>query len=143
MEEQSWGVTPRVSIEADCARRGRDAVVLDCRELLRGGVVDAAALAALAGPGAARYLDPDRDDLYWLRVWGARGLLWAWDESATPEIRGALGDESWRVREMALKVIARHGLDELELDVVPLRDDGVPRVRAAAEKAMVALARRP
>jgi HEAT repeat protein len=131
-----------VSIEADCERRGRDAVVLDCRQLLRGGVVDAEALAALAGPGAARYLDPDRDDLYWLRVWGARGLLWAWDESATPEIRRALGDESWRVREMALKVIARHGLDELVVDVVPLRDDGVLRVRTAAEKAMVALARR-
>jgi hypothetical protein len=35
MPTGSWGVTPRASIEAECARRGRDAVVADCRELLR------------------------------------------------------------------------------------------------------------
>ena len=141
MPTGSWGVTPRASIEAECARRGRDAVVADCRELLRGGVVDAAVVAALAGPGAPRWLDPDRDDRYWLRVWGARGLLWAWDDAALPEIRTALDDEAWRVREMALKVVARHGVEELLTDVVPLGDDPVPRVRRAAERALVVLSR--
>ena len=139
MPDGSWGATPRVSVQAECARRGRAAVVADCRELLRGGVADADVVAALAGPTAPRLLDPDRDDRYWLRVWGARGLLWAWDHEAVPEIRVALGDESWRVREMALKVIARHHVDDLLDDVIASRDDGTPRVRAGAEKAMVAL----
>jgi HEAT repeat protein len=139
MPDGSWGVTPRVSIEALCARRGREAVVADCRELLRGGVADADVVAELAGPTAPRFLDPDRDDRYWLRVWGARGLLWAWGDDAVPEIRSALGDESWRVREMALKVIARHHVDELLDEVIGLRDDATPRVRAAAQKAVVAL----
>lgn len=139
MPDGSWGVTPRVSVEAECARRGRAAVVADCRELLRGGVADADVVAALAGPTAPRFLDPDRSDRCWLRVWGARGLLWAWGDEAVPEIRVALGDESWRVREMALKVIARHHVDGLLDEVIASRDDGTPRVRAAAEKAVVAL----
>jgi HEAT repeat protein len=138
----SWGVTPRASIEAECLRRGREEVVRGCRELLRGGVAEAELVAALAGPTAPRFLDPDRDDRYWLRVWGARGLLWAWDDAAVPEIRAALADESWRVREMALKVIARHRLDELTDEVVELRTDVIPRVRSAAERTLVAITAR-
>lgn len=135
----SWGTTPRASIEAECARRGRAAVVEGCRELLRGGVVDADLVVALAGPSAARWLDPGREDRYWLRVWGARGLLWAWDDVAVPEVRAALSDESWRVREMCLKAVARNGVDDLLEDVLPLRDDAVPRVRSAASRAVAVL----
>jgi hypothetical protein len=44
---------------------------------------------------------------YWPRVWGARGLLHAWDDAATDAIIHATTDEAWRVREIAAKVIAR------------------------------------
>lgn len=132
-----WGMTPRQSIERECDQRGRSAVLDGCRALLRGEPVDAGLLLALGGPGAAKFLDgADRVDDYWLRVWGARGLLWLWDDSAEDEVRRGLGDEAWRVREMALKVVARHHVDVLLDDVVALRRDEVARVRQAADRAL-------
>jgi HEAT repeat protein len=54
---------------------------------------------------------------------------------ATGVIIGALSDPAWRVREMALKVVARHRVDAA-LDHLPrLLDDEVPRVRQAALRA--------
>src|SRR5271155_4636998 len=103
-----WGMTPRQSIEAECARRGASAVVAGCVDLLAGGdPEDEDLLMALAGPMARHVLDGHAGP-YWFRVWGARGLLWAWEESATPAVVRATADEAWRVREMAAKVIARH-----------------------------------
>jgi hypothetical protein len=139
-----WGVTPRVSIEAACRRRGREDVVDRCLQLLAGGDADDAdLLMALAGPGAPQLVDTTRTDGYWLRVWGARGLLWAWDTSCdaplTAALRGALSDPHWRVREMALKVATRHLVADLLDDVLPLRDDPVPRVAGAARRAVVRL----
>jgi HEAT repeat protein len=54
-------------------------------------------------------------------------------------LRGAeaLADEHWRVREMAAKVVARHRIGAALDRVAELRDDPVPRVRAAAERAIV------
>jgi hypothetical protein len=52
-----------------------------------------------------------------------------------------MADEHWRVREMAAKVAARHLVDEATTALADLRDDSVPRVRAAAERALVRLAR--
>src|SRR4051794_27765262 len=46
---------------------------------------------------------------YWRRVWGARGLLHIGPPARPGIVTDALGDESWRVREMSLKVIRRHG----------------------------------
>jgi hypothetical protein len=139
-----WGTSPRASIEAECGRRGRAAVVAGCADLLLGNDVDAELLRALAGAPATPFLagEPRADD-YWRRVWGARGLLWAWDESATPALRKALGDNAWRVREMALKVVARHLVDDLLDEVVPLRQDAVPRVRAAADRTVARLTAAP
>ncbi|MGN6300470.1 MAG: HEAT repeat domain-containing protein [Angustibacter sp.] len=135
-----WGLTPRQSIEAECRRRGGDAVVAGCRELLAGRPVDPALLLALGGPGATKFLDGgEHDDIYWLRVWAARGLLWAWDDEALPELLAATVDDAWRVREMAAKVVARHEVGEALDRVVALRDDPVARVRAAAERAVVRL----
>ena len=51
----------------------------------------------------------------------------------------ATEDAAWRVREMALKVIARHRLGEGMAAALELRTDPVPRVRAAAERAVVQL----
>jgi hypothetical protein len=112
-----------------------------CRALLRGDDVDHDLLVALAGPPAGPFAPgmPAREDTYWLRVWGARGLLWAYDPSALPELRAAAHDDHWRVREMVMKVVARHRVDELLDDALGLRDDDVPRVRAAAARALASL----
>ena len=45
----SRGKTPRESIEHECARRGKDAVVADCMELLGGGDADAELILTLGG----------------------------------------------------------------------------------------------
>jgi HEAT repeats len=133
------GITPRERVEAECARRGKDAVVTDCIALLQ-GEEDPDLLRALAGPGAEKFFDGrEHHDTYWFRVWALRGLLWAWDPRATECIRAAFADEAWRVREMAAKVVARHLVGEATEGVARLRDDPVPRVRAAAERALVRL----
>jgi hypothetical protein len=138
-----WGLTPRQSIEAECARRGRVAVVRGCVDLVLGDEADPDLLVALGGPGAGKFLDGrEHVDSYWLRVWGARGLLWVWDDRALEALRHALGDEAWRVREMAVKVAARHGVGDVLPEVAGLRDDPVPRVREAARRAVTTLTRR-
>ena len=73
---------------------------------------------------------------YWRRAWGARGLLYVWDDSALEAVAAALGDEHWRVREMALKVVRAHALTALTGEVADLRADDNARVRAAAERAL-------
>jgi HEAT repeat protein len=133
------GVTPRQRIEAECARRGKDAVLADCIALLR-GATDLELLTSLAGAGADKYFDgAEHHDTYWFRVWALRGLLWSWDASAGECVCAALTDESWRVREMAAKVIAKHLVGEAGSAVAELRDDPVPRVRQAAERALTRL----
>ena len=140
-----WGTTPRHSIEAACATRGAPSVVDDCVALLNGADADPALVQALAGPSASRYLDAPEGQRYWLRVWGARGLLWALSAPGAPQpaaprigaaITGALGDDHWRVREMAAKVAARHRMDETQPAVVALLSDETPRVRAAAARTL-------
>ena len=96
-------------------------------------------LRILAGPRADRESDSPAHAA-WLRVWGARGLLWAWDDRALPALCVALTDEAWRVREMAVKVVARQLLGDAGPQVSALRDDPVPRVRAAAARALTRLA---
>jgi HEAT repeat protein len=134
----SWGKTPRQSIEQECALRGKGNVVAGCMALLGGQEVDAELIIALGGPPARGLVAceaswPD----YWLRVWAARGLLWAWDDEALASVEAALDDTSWRVREMALKVVARHHLVDVVVKVSDLQADPVPRVRMAAERALI------
>ena len=136
-----WHLTPRQSVELECARRGRGPVIAGCVALLREQDVDDNLIMALAGPAGRVVLDdgPKQRNQYWRRVWGARGLLYAFDEPAAEAIIEALGDEHWRVREMAAKVIARHKIGAALGSVAGLRDDPVPRVRTAAERAVVVL----
>lgn len=139
----NWGLTPRKSVEAECIRRGRQAVVAGCVRLIKGDDTDAALIVALGGPPARRLLadhHPASDQQYWLRVWAARGLLWAWDDDTGLDgVRMALRDPAWRVREMAAKVVARHLLGDLLLAVATLQRDPVPRVRVAASRAIAVL----
>ena len=37
---------------------------------------------------------------YWARVWGARGLLYVWDDGAADAVLDGLRAEAWRVAEM-------------------------------------------
>lgn len=133
-------MTPRQSIERECVRRGKEEVVAACRGLIRRDPVDPQLVLALGGPAADTFLDGQpHASTYWLRVWGLRGLLWAWDDTALPELRLALDDEAWRVREMAFKVITRHLLGDLVPDAAAASDDPVPRVRQAAHRALTHL----
>ena len=135
-----WGKTPKQSVEQECGRRGLPAVVNGCVALLNGEPVDDELILALGGPPAewVRTGEPSGPD-YWLRVWGARGLLYAWDNSARAAVLLALDDEAWRVRDMALKVVARHGIEEAVDRVARLQDDSSARVRASAARAKKAI----
>ena len=132
-----WGTSPRASVEAECERRGRQAVVGGCIEILQRIAVDDSLLMALAGPAAQQVLDGYEGgrDGYWPRVWAVRGLLHVWDDVAASSVVDATMDESWRVREMAAKVIARHGVGDGLEAVVRLQADPVARVRTAATRA--------
>jgi hypothetical protein len=137
-----WRLTPRQSVTAECERRGKAAVVAGCIDLLQGRQgTDDALLIALAGPAAQAVLDGSAGgrEGHWPRVWAARGLLHAWDDRATPAIIQATADGAWRVREMAARVIARHRVAGAFTAVSRLRADPVPRVRAAAGRAVVLL----
>src|SRR4051812_40848846 len=76
---------PRLRIEVECGRRGQSALVAGCVRLLRGGEPDdTRLLLVLGGPHAEAVLADGLPDVhrYWLRVWAARGPLWAWDDGA-------------------------------------------------------------
>ncbi|MDQ6933863.1 MAG: HEAT repeat domain-containing protein [Actinomycetota bacterium] len=140
MARSSWGITPRESVEQECARRGKDEVVAGCVELLGGGEGDSELILALGGPPARWVITgASPGPPYWLRVWALRGLLWAWDETALESVQRALSDDAWRVREMALKVVARHQLEDAFATVADLREDPAARVRAAASRALIRL----
>jgi hypothetical protein len=140
MAGSGWS-TPRQSITAECQRRGKPAVVSGCIDLLEGREVDDGLILVLGGPPAEYVLaggEGGREG-YWPRVWAARGLLHAWDDQATAAITRATADDAWRVRELAAKVIARHRVGDALPTAAGLRNDNVPRVRVAAERAVAAL----
>ena len=97
-------------------------------------------ILALGGPPARWAVSgatPGPD--YWLRVWALRGLLWVWLPEATAAVVVALADEAWRVRETAVKVAARHQVDEALERLLSLAEDPVPRVRTGAARAVRAI----
>jgi HEAT repeats len=136
-----WGMSPRESVRGECQRRGEKAVVASCLDVLTGQNIDDRLLQVLGGPAAEQVLGGRAGGIagYWPRVWAARGLLYAWDESASTVIARATSDDAWRVREMAAKVITKHRIGDALDAVITLRDDPVPRVRAAAERAIAVL----
>jgi HEAT repeat protein len=137
-----WDTTPRRSVAAQCERIGTPAVVAGCVALLDGRRTDPTLILALGGRPArwAAGYDEPAAPAYWLRVWGARGLLWAWDDKAANAVIHALRDESWRVREMAARVVGRHRLRPARAALQRLRTDENARVRHAAERALEHLA---
>jgi hypothetical protein len=133
-----WGVTPRQSIDRECARRGVSEVVSHCVAILNGREADDDFLLVLAGPAAEPVISglAGGKDGHWPKVWAMRALLYAWEDRASSVVIGGTSDDAWRVREMALKVVARHRLEEGLEPALGLQQDGVRRVRAAAERAV-------
>ncbi len=121
---------------------GGESVALWCAELLSGQVQhdaeDRPPLTWLGGPHAELLLGYNElgDQEYWPRVWAARGLLYVWSPRAVPAVVGALEDSSWRVREMALKVVRKREIGEAGEGAAALTSDDVTRVRVAAIRAL-------
>ena len=91
-------------------------------------------LPYLAGRPGAAYPDGGWAD-YWPRVWGARGLMYVWDDRATGSVLAGLSDHAWRVAEMCLKVGALRQLPGGDAAGRLARHE-LPRVRAAAARAL-------
>ena len=113
---------------------GADAVVDWCVDLLRGGDPEAAEALPLSWLGGRSATGWTQD--YWPRVWAARGLLHAYRPQAEPAVVAGLSDDSWRVREMCAKVVRAHELGSAADELAPRCADEVPRVRAAAVRAI-------
>ena len=73
---------------------------------------------------------------YWVRTWGARGLLHVWDDAAADAVVKGLADEHWRPAEMCLKVTARHDVAGAGDGAAALADHELPRVRTASIRAL-------
>jgi hypothetical protein len=73
---------------------------------------------------------------YWVRTWGARGLLHVWDDAATHAVVAGLDDEEWRPAEMCLKVVARHEVAGAGDGAAGLAGHELARVRVAAVRAL-------
>lgn len=84
--------------------------------------------------------DPIRDPAvwkdFWVRSWGARGLLHCWDDRASDAVVAALGDEHYRPAEMCLKVAARHQVAGAGPGAAVLASHELPRVRVHAVRAL-------
>lgn len=135
---------PHERVAAACEQWGDAEVVRRCGALLHaapestvtgdglelamvlGGLTDRDWLAGGKPPGHA----------YWARVWAARALRYVWNDEASAAVTEALGDEHWRVREMAANVVKDHEVPDTADLLVALLDDDVPRVRQAAARAL-------
>ena len=132
-------VAERIADLAD--RIGVTEFVVVCTDLMQGAdrLDHLEALRALTGldwsPGAAVF-DRERWQDYWLRTWGARGLLHVWHDSATPAVVAGLSDDHWRPAEMCLKVTTRHEVAGAGDGAAGLGDHALPRVRAQAMRAL-------
>ncbi|TDE88791.1 hypothetical protein EXU48_22130 [Occultella glacieicola] len=134
---------------------GTDEVLGWCADLLAGAdpLASPHPLAWIGGrPGAALPTDltGPRGPMFghWSRVWAARAMRYCWAEGteaadgAAAALVGALTDAHWRVREMAAKVAGSREIGAAADRLAALLEDDVPRVRAAAAKALGAVGER-
>jgi hypothetical protein len=89
-------------------------------------------LGAQATPGVLS----GRWELYWVRTWGARGLRYVWIDECAASIVSGLSDEHWRPAEMCLKVATLREIGEAGPGAVAWAGHELPRVRAAACRAL-------
>ncbi len=77
---------------------------------------------------------------YWVRTWGARGLLYVWHDSAATAVVAGLDDEHWRPAEMCLKVSTKREIGEAGPGAARLAVEGqLPRVRVQALRTLGAV----
>lgn len=125
------------SIAELAARIGRANFVAVCLDLLSGAPREryVEELRALTGHSwNDRDLVFDREVWadYWVRTWGARGLLHVWEDEATNAIVDGLADDHYRPAEMCLKVATRHEVAGTGDGAARLAVHELPRVRLQA-----------
>ncbi|CAN5436672.1 hypothetical protein BH11ACT8_BH11ACT8_10830 [soil metagenome] len=129
---------PVAELIADLADRiGVPAFVAVCTDLLGGAprehyVEELRALTGHEWRSGDGVLDRTSWKDYWVRSWGARGLLHVWHDSATPAIVAGLGDEHYRPAEMCLKVATAHDVAGTGDGAAALAGHELPRVRVQA-----------
>ncbi len=120
---------------------GRDRLVEVCVDLLEGAERTAYVpeLRYLTGHDWAEGAPVHDSEVwkdYWVRTWGARGLLHCWHDSATRPVVAGLADEHYRPAEMCLKVSARHEVAGSGPAAALLTRHDLARVRANAVRTL-------
>ncbi len=120
---------------------GEPAAVARCMALMRGApreahldVLPYLTRHSFADGEPAR--DPAAWKNHWLRTWGARGLLYVWDDSAATAVIDGLHDEEWRPAEMCLKVATKRELGGAGDGAAALSSHELARVRAQAMRTL-------
>ncbi|HEY3508095.1 HEAT repeat domain-containing protein [Kribbella sp. NPDC051137] len=136
---------PRDVMRAACAEFGEDTVIDWCvaflTEEISGEEAYGAALPKLVAITGAEnpggWKSPvDPVNYYWIRVWAVRAFLYVWRDDLVDVLREAAGDPAWRVQEHVAKITAQRELGQLVDVLLPLLDHELPRVRAAAVRAV-------
>jgi hypothetical protein len=145
MAEESGRESPREVVRAACAEYGEDAVIDWSVAFLTGAIsgdtaygVELPKLVAITGrPDPGGWSEPvDPVNYYWIRVWAARVFLYVWRDDVVDALLVAAHDPAWRVREHVARITAQRELGELVDPLLPLLDHELPRVRAAAVRAV-------
>ncbi len=124
-------------LQAAIAHYGERAVIENAVTLLRAKNAGKDFLLYAGGRHALGILE-GAPALYWPELWGARVFLHAWDEAlAAPYVVVGLTNQAWRVREMCARVVLMRDL-QVAPKLVKMLTDDVPRVRAAALRALAA-----
>ena len=126
--------TPATRVADAVTSLGESAVVERAIALLAGFNAVEEFLLVAGGSHAQGLLD-GAPPLYWPEVWGARVLLYVWNDTATDAVLAGLQNQAWRVREMCCRVAAARHLAAAEYLRELLTDD-TARVRAAAARAL-------
>ena len=124
-------------LAAAVERYGEAGVVERALSLLAGNNEGEDFLLFVGGEHAQGILD-GAPVLYWPELWGARALLYVWDDSAGPVVIDTLTNPAWRVREMGARVAAARELSAAS-ELADLLTDRVARVRVAAARALGAV----
>lgn len=124
--------SPATRIAAAVAQFGERAVADRAAALLTGANEGEEFLLWVGGRHAQGILD-GAPALYWPEVWGARALLYAWDDVVGPAVEAGLHNQAWRVREMCCRVTVERELPYAAA-AASLLSDEVARVRAAAAR---------
>lgn len=125
-------------IRTQVARESEQTVALRAAALLQGGYEGESFLLVVGGEHADGILK-GAPSLYWPELWGARALLYVWDEKAADAVLAGLANPAWRVREMCARVCTERVLGG-QRKLTRLTTDENPRVRAAGARALAAIA---